>query len=165
MSQRPKTVPTRICLTASSSARLTTPDLASRGSFALMRLPPQIALSDLDRLSQTGKIHPQLVPLADDPPERLPGPLLAVRQEHMGAGCRQGLEPAQQVRLASVAAETAEGVDRRADRNLLTENRHGLLAVHQHPAERTVTLVTHNQDRRFGSRQVVPEVMQDAPPR
>src|SRR5262245_46926556 len=148
MSQSPKTVLTRICLTASSSARLIVPALLSRVSVALMISLRVLWTSNLDRFTQPRVIHPKLVPFPDDLAERLAPALLPVRQENARPRCGERLEPAQQVRLTGMAAEAAEGVYRRADGDFFAEDGNRFLTVHDHSAERAVPLVADEQHGR-----------------
>src|SRR5262249_25849831 len=52
--------------------------------------------------------------------------------------------------------------DGRTHRDLFTEDRYEWLAVDQHPAERAVRLITHDEDRGSGPGEVMAEVVQDA---
>ena len=87
---------------------------------------------------------------------------LAVRKDNARARRGDNIEPVQQVGLAGMAAQTAEGMHGSAHRNLLTHDGHDLLAIDEHAAEGAMRLVTANQDRSVGSRQVVAEMVQDA---
>src|SRR5215831_9372019 len=122
-------------------------------------------MSNLDRFSQIGEINPEHVPFLDDLPERFSASVFAVRQENTWARGNEGLEPTQQVALTGMAAQTAESVNRRANRYLFAEDGDRWLAVHNHPPQGAVPLVSHEQHGGPWSGKIVPKMMQDAPAR
>src|SRR5262245_61438172 len=117
-------------------------------------------MSNLDRFSESGVIYLKLMPFLDNLPERFSAFVFTVRQENMRLRFRKGIEPMEQVALTGVAAQTAEGVHRRANRNLLTEDGHRWLAVDDHPSERTVPLISDEQHGRASSGEIVAKVME-----
>src|SRR5262249_14290142 len=104
--------------------------------------------SNLNRLSQPRVADRKLVAVFNNLAERLSAPPFAVGQKDTGARRRKGIEPAQQVRLPRMPAQTAERVDGSTHRDLLAEDGDRFLAVHEHAAQRAVTLVANDKNGR-----------------
>src|SRR5262245_8776721 len=160
MSHRPNTALDRTCLTASSSARLTFPGFASGAGLLLMnRLQRCCGLLNLDRFLVARVIDTQVETVFDDLSQRLAGSLFPMREEDTRLRLCKRFEPTQEIGLTGMAAQSAEGMHRGTDGNLLAHDVDRFLPVHEHPSQRTVPLIADDEHRRFGAREIMPEVM------
>ena len=85
----------------------------------------------------------------------------AMGQDHAGSGCAQGFEPVEEIGLACVGAEAAEGTDAGFDGDGFAEDGDFLATFDELAAEGPLALVADNDDPRFGSPEVLFEVMEN----
>jgi hypothetical protein len=90
------------------------------------------------------------------------GARFAVRKDDAWGESGQGLDPIDEVGLAGVSAEAAEGADLGFDGDFVAEDGDEFMAVDEATAERVLTLITDEQDAGFGAPEVLFKVMEDA---
>src|SRR5262245_48814677 len=96
--------------------------------------------SDFDHFLVRGQFGFDLKALLDELGQRFAAAIFAVREEHARFAASHRTEPAQQITLARVRAETVQRMDPRLDGDRLAKDSNLLRAVHESAAECTVTL-------------------------
>src|SRR5262245_49381203 len=104
--------------------------------------------SEFDGFAHAGERRLELEPLLNFLRQHPAWFILAVGQHHSRCRGRQGAEPGEQIALASVGAEAAEGVDLRLHGDLLAVDAHEFLAVDKTPPKRAISLIADNKDMR-----------------
>ena len=88
--------------------------------------------------------------------------VVAVVHEHHLGLLPEACQPVQQPLFVRVAGGAVEHGDLRAHRDVLAEELHGLRAVFQLPAERTLRLIAYEQDDVFLAPKVVLQMVADS---
>ena len=109
-----------------------------------------------------GKQRIDGVPLVEPGGERFASVVLAVCEDRLRSVSSERLDPPEEVRLASMRAETVQGVDSCLDSDVLAEDPHALCPLDELAAQGPVRLKANNKDVRFRAPEIVFQVVQDS---